>query len=172
MVATYRANLGDAGTATLTLSGNLNDTKFTRLEVPAVLSAINVSLIDRARQGDFTKGTPRNKQIANLYWEPGALTFNLRATRYGEVTQVAAAKAADGIYHDDTVAPKVLFDTEIGFKLEPGIRLAVGANNLFNIYPTVLDKVNQGATGFSYYNPYSPYGISGGFYYGKINLTF
>ena len=172
VVATYRANLGDAGTATLTLSGNLNDTKFTRLEVPAVLSAINVSLIDRARQGDFTKGTPRNKQIANLYWEPGALTFNLRATRYGEVTQVAAAKAADGIYHDDTVAPKVLFDTEIGFKLEPGIRLAVGANNLFNIYPTVLDKVNQGATGFSYYNPYSPYGISGGFYYGKINLTF
>ena len=172
LVATYRAGLGDFGKAVLTVSGNINKTKFTRLDVPAVLAAQGISLIDRARQGDFTRGTPRNKEIVNLYWTLGAVSANVRATRYGEVTQVAAARAADGIYHDDTVAPKVLFDLELGYQLTTGIKLSAGANNLFNIYPNKLSAVNQGNTGFALYNSYSPYGFSGGFYYGKINLSF
>jgi hypothetical protein len=32
--------------------------------------------------------------------------------------------------------------------------------------------VNQCNTGFALYNAYSPYGISGGFYYGKLSFTF
>ena len=172
MVATYHTQMGDLGKATITLSANFNATKFTRLEVPPALAAIGVTLIDRARQGDFTKGTPRDKQIANIYWERGIISWNLRATRYGQVTQVAAAKAADGIYHDDTIQPKVLLDTEIGVRLTDFLKISAGANNLLNTYPSVLDAVNRGNTGFAYYNPYSPYGISGGFYYGKINVTF
>jgi iron complex outermembrane receptor protein len=31
---------------------------------------------------------------------------------------------------------------------------------------------NQGVTGFSYYNPYSPFGISGGFYYSRFTYRF
>jgi iron complex outermembrane receptor protein len=47
---------------------------------------------DRARpQGDFTLGTPRNKFIANVAWEKGPAALNLRATRYGSVTQVNAS---------------------------------------------------------------------------------
>ena len=36
----------------------------------------------------------------------------------------------------------------------------------------VLMPANQGTTGFSYYNPYSPFGISGGFYYGRFTYNF
>lgn len=172
IVSTYKADFGGLGTATFSLSGNFNKTKFTRLDVPAVLAQYGLALIDRARQGDFTKGMPRNKFIANVLWNVGPFSANVRATRYGEVTQVAAAKAADGIYHDDTIRPKVIFDLDLTYEVHKGVKLGVGANNLFNIYPTTLDKVNQGATGFSYYNPYSPYGFSGGFYYGKLNLSF
>ncbi|VWX54601.1 TonB-dependent siderophore receptor [Novosphingobium sp. 9U] len=172
VVATYRADLGDAGTATLSLSANFNKTKFTRLEVPPQLEAIGVQLIDRARQGDFTKGTPRNKQIANLFWSKGGFSANLRATRYGEVTQVAAARAADGIFHDDTIKPKVILDLELSAEVREGVKLSVGANNLLDTYPTILDPVNQGTTGFALYNAYSPYGISGGFYYGKLSFSF
>jgi iron complex outermembrane receptor protein len=172
VVATYRADLGDVGKATISLSGNLNKTKFTRLDVPDVLSAIGISLIDRARQGDFTKGTPRNKAIANVTLEHGPASLNLRATRYGKVTQVAANRAADGIFHDDTVDPKVIVDIEASYEVREGIKFSVGANNALNTYPSILDPVNQGNTGFSYYNPYSPYGISGGFYYGKMSFNF
>ena len=175
IVASWRADLGAGGSALLTLSGNLNQTIFTRLDVPDVLADIGVSLIDRARQGDFTKGTPRNKIIANLNWTRGDAMLNLRATRYGEVTQVAARTVTvdgDTYYPDEVIAPKTIFDLELSYALAQGVRIAAGANNLFNIYPTKLSAVNQGTSGFSLYNPYSPYGISGGFYYGKLALTF
>ena len=101
--------------------------------------------------------------------------LNLRATRYGEVTQVAARTVTvdgDTYYPDEVIAPKTIFDLELSYALAQGVRIAAGANNLFNIYPTKLSAVNQGTSGFSLYNPYSPYGISGGFYYGKLALTF
>ena len=175
IVANWRADLGALGSALVTLSGNINRTFFTRLDVPQVLADLGVNLIDRARQGDVTRGTPRSKIIANLNWTRGDATLNLRATRYGDVTQVAARTVTvDGatFYPDEHIAPKILFDLEYSQQLAVGVRLAAGANNLFNIYPTKLSAVNQGTSGFSLYNPYSPYGISGGFYYGKLMLTF
>ena len=68
--------------------------------------------------------------------------------------------------------------------------MTIGANNLFNIYPPVLKLANRGqtansaaaiaqlglpalgATNTGYYNAYSPYGVSGGFYYSRISLSF
>jgi len=176
VVATYRADLASFGTATVSLSGNFNKTRFTRLDVPPQLSApqvpVSIDLIDRARRGDFTDGTPQDKFIGNIFWQKGIFTSNIRATRYGKVTQVAAARAADGIFHDNSIDPKVIFDIEGSVEIGKGIKIAAGANNLFNIYPTKLDAVNRGNTGFSLYNPYSPYGISGGFYYGKLSFSF
>jgi len=175
IVSLYRAALGEFGSAVFTLSGNFNRTIFTRLDVPDVLADIGVSLIDRARQGDFTSGTPRSKFIGNVNWTLGAFTMNLRATRYGEVTQRAARTVTvDGnsYYPDETIAPKVIFDLELCYALARGVKIAAGANNLFNIYPTKLSAVNQGTSGFALYNAYSPYGISGGFYYGKLSLSF
>jgi iron complex outermembrane receptor protein len=173
VVATYRADLGGFGKATASLSGNLNKTKFLSIDLPPpALAAAGLVLIDRARQGDFTRGTPRDKEIANINWELGRFTANVRATRFGKVTQVVATRAADGVFHDDTITPKVIVDLEVGYKIAEGLKISAGANNLLNTYPTVLDPLNQGLTGFSYYNPYSPYGISGGFYYGRINFDF
>jgi iron complex outermembrane receptor protein len=167
VVATYKAPIGSLGSATFSLSANFNDTKFTRLDVPPVLDAIGVQLINRSRQGDFTLGTPRDKFIGNIFWDAGPASLNLRATRYGKVTQVSTNPALD-----DSIDPKVIFDIEVAANINEKIKIAVGANNLFDTYPTVLKPGNQGTTGFSYYNPYSPYGISGGFYYGKLTFTF
>tara|TARA_B100000378_G_scaffold95302_1_gene75264 strand:- start:858 stop:3638 length:2781 start_codon:yes stop_codon:yes gene_type:complete len=175
VVANWRADLGALGSALVTLSGNINRTIFTRLDVPQVLADLGVNLIDRARQGDVTRGTPRSKIIANLNWTRGEATLNLRATRYGDVTQAATRTVTvDGatFYPDEHIAPKILFDLEYSQQLAAGVRLAAGANNLFNIYPTKLSAVNQGASGFALYNSYAPYGISGGFYYGKLSLAF
>jgi iron complex outermembrane receptor protein len=132
-----------------------------------VLAASGLVLIGRDRQGDFTLGTPRNKFIANVAWEKGPAALNLRATRYGSVTQVNAS--ATGL--DASIDPKVIVDLDASYRLTSGIKLAVGANNLFNIYPNRLPVSLQGS-GFSQYNTYSPYGVSGGFYYAKVAFTF
>jgi iron complex outermembrane receptor protein len=168
IVGTYRASLGDFGTANLSLSANFNETIFTRVDsVPAVLAGAGLVLIGRDRQGDFTKGTPRNKIIANVAWEKGPATFNLRATRYGSVTQMNAS--ATGL--DATIDPKVILDLDASYKITDGIKLAVGANNLLNTYPNTLPASLQG-NGFTLYNAYSPYGVSGGFYYARASFSF
>lgn len=168
IVGTYRQNLGALGSATFSLSANFNKTVFTHVDsVPDELAAAGLELLGRDRIGDFTKGTPRNKFIANILWTMDPLTVNLRATRYGEVTQVNRSGAA----YDQTIDPKVVFDLELGYRIGKGIKASVGANNLFNVYPNKL-PYNLSSSGFAKYNAYSPYGTSGGFYYGRLSFDF
>ncbi|MFC3440990.1 TonB-dependent receptor plug domain-containing protein [Sphingobium rhizovicinum] len=188
IVSTYRAGLGDLGTATISLSANINKTIFTHIDpVPAPIAASGLPLIGRAKIGDLSEGTPRNKLIANILWEGSRLVMNLRATRYGKIVQRASAT----VYHqadftacpvqavsatcfrdyvDETLAPKTIIDLELGYRLAKGVKLSVGANNLLNTYPNKLKPVNR--TVGNLYNSYAPYGISGGFYYGRFNLDF
>ncbi|KMS58513.1 TonB-dependent receptor plug domain-containing protein [Sphingobium cupriresistens] len=188
IVGTYRAGLGDMGLATISLSANFNKTIFTHIDpVPGPIAASGLALIGRTKQGDLTEGTPRDKFIANVLWEKDDFNMNLRATRFGKIVQRANATAfhtADFTacavnvvsdvcfrdYVDEELKPKVIVDLEIGYKLTKGVKLSVGANNLLNTYPNKLKPVNQ-FVGFLY-NAYAPYGISGGFYYGRLNLEF
>ena len=50
------------------------------------------------------------------------------------------------------------------------MRVSLGADNLFNIYPdkhTVTD-----VSGGSYYSSISPFGSYGAFYYSRLNIDF
>ena len=72
-------------------------------------------------------------------------------------------------------------DLELGLKATENIKLSIGANNLFNKYPTKRSyeyiRAAQLASGSSSYasNVYptiSPYGINGGYYYGRVTVKF
>jgi iron complex outermembrane receptor protein len=168
IVGTYRADLSDLGSANLGLSANINRTAFTHVDQPpAALATAGLVLIGRSKQGDFTKGTPRDKLIANINWVRETLSLNLRATRYGRITQVhPTTPSLDAIIH-----PRIIVDLEAGVDLSAAIRLSAGANNLFNTYPDKLLPTLQN-NGFALYNQYSPYGVSGGFYYAKATFAF
>lgn len=186
IVSTYRMGLGDMGSATFSLSANFNKTIFTHIDpVPAQIAASGLALIGRSKIGDLSEGTPRSKFIANILWDWDDFNLNLRATRYGKITQRASAMvrhtpdfqscAVVGPnctlgYVDEGLKPKVIIDLELGYELTKGVKLSLGANNLFNTYPNKLKPVNQ--LSGSLYNAYAPYGISGGFYYGRMNLEF
>ena len=57
-----------------------------------------------------------------------------------------------------------------GLLASPNVGIAVGANNLFDIYPDPLTIANNstGAVAFPYY---SPFGFNGRYLYGRINVT-
>src|SRR3546814_18260957 len=73
----------------------------------------------------FTKGTPRDKFIANMFWTRGPASLNLRATRYGKVTMVHPTTPS----LDAEIDPKVIFDMDLGMELRKGIKLTAGAND-------------------------------------------
>ncbi len=171
-VIDYKKSFDGMGSFRWTLSGNLNKTKFLRITPPTPnLAAAGLLLVDRVRVGDFTVGNPRNKFIFATNWNIWRFDTTLRLTKYGSVISTASV-AAGGAPFDETVAPTMTVDLDTTFKVTEKFGVTVGANNLLNVYPDVVIPGNRGATSFSYYNQYSPYGVTGGFYYLRATYAF
>ena len=70
-------------------------------------------------------------------------------------------------------------DLEVAYQVTSSLKLSLGANNLFNTYP---DKKNSALlaeyrshndnTAVAIYPGFSPFGINGGYYYGKLSFNF
>ena len=109
-------------------------------------------------------------------------TVNLRETIYGDVHQwvsPAGTCAGPGAYYE-TVPWTPITNLEVGYALTPHLKLAAGANNLFNIYPTKVPYCPAAGTTCDgqqevlVYNApavISPFGIDGGYYYGRISYA-
>lgn len=168
LVADYTTYFGDFGSVRWTFSANHNKSKFDRIvSPPPALAAAGLVYIDRVKVGDLTVGTPKDKYILGADWTLGKFDANLRLTRYGEVIQRTSLAA-----NDETVSPKLIVDLDLSYEASDAITVSVGANNLLDAYPDAVRAANRGTPAFAYYNQYSPYGISGGFYYARLAARF
>ena len=138
---------------------------------PLFLAAAGIILIDRSRIGDLTLGNPREKFIFSTEYMLGKFDGTLRVNGYGSVVSVASV-AAGGAAADTTVSAAATVDLDLAYKVTNKLTLSIGGNNLLNRYPNVVPPIDRGATGFTYTNQYSPFGIAGGFYYGKLTYAF
>jgi iron complex outermembrane receptor protein len=171
LVADYRSDFGDYGRVKWTVSANFNTTKFDRVTPPPpTLAAAGLVLVGRGQIGNFTVGTPRNKQIASAEWSREKFTVNLRVTRYGKVIQRNSLNP--GL--DETVSPTGIVDLDVAYDWSESIRLSGGANNLTDVRPDIVQPAARGAASgpFTYFNQFSPFGIAGGFYYAKVAVKF
>lgn len=80
---------------------------------------------------------------------------------YGSfAAQIAAAT--------DTYDPKVVTDLALGFKLSDNLKLNIGSNNLFNVYPNQQDDWSESG---GYWDAVQM-GFSGAYYYTRLNFNF
>lgn len=167
VVATYAVPEFGLGNFRLTAGYNYNETTITQR---AVLPTVpNLTLFGRVESLRLTDGQPRDKLNLSLDWSLGPVSATVRTNRYGSVL-VAGNTAAT----DFTLTPKWVTDMEVRAKVYQGIELAVGADNVFDIYP---DRVPAGGAfgvnGFFLpYSSLSPFGFSGRFLYGRISAAF
>ena len=170
-VTDYRTDFGAYGSVKWTFSANFNKTKFDRITPPPpTLAAAGLVLVGRAQRGNFTVGTPRNKQIASAEWTIDRLTATVRVTRYGKVIQRNSVNPN----LDETVSPTGIVDLDLTWAFSDTLKASIGANNLLDTLPDIVQPANRGAaTGpFTYFNQFSPFGIAGGFYYAKVGVKF
>jgi iron complex outermembrane receptor protein len=72
-----------------------------------------------------------------------------------------------------TFSPKTLFDADLGYQFTKNFQLTIGADNIFNTFPDQNTKPNNISLGrFIYNRNVTQFGLNGGFYYGKLELTF
>ncbi|WP_410211045.1 TonB-dependent receptor plug domain-containing protein [Aquirhabdus sp.] len=168
VVAEYLQPLDEYGQVKWSLAFNQNTTEILDLKkTPAALASLGsgYSLFDRQQQLDLTKATPKNKLIVSGNYSIGDWAVNLAFSRYGKYTE-GAVNAVD----DRTYAPKWITDLDVAYKLSEKATFAIGANNVFNIYPSEVGI--KAWAGTYQYGMFSPYGFAGGFYYSRLSLKF
>ncbi len=184
--ATYSSDFEEYGHVDWSLGFNYNKTEVTKINaLPATVTNTlfgQTEFLNANALSGLLTSTPREKAILQAYWTKGQWSVNLRETIYGEASQLTSFNGSgDGASAFKEVIPATgITDLEVAYKITPQVKLSIGANNLFNQFPPKTPEGNNGGTiepvngalvsGVPY--GFSPYGINGGYYYGRVTFTF
>ena len=122
----------------------------------------------RAAKNRLEDPIPHQKGYLAVRYAADGLSALVRANYYGQ-----ALFKPDNAANDETFGAKVLFDVDLGYQANKNVYFAIGADNLFDTFPDMQTKdanINFGR--FIYSRNVSQFGMNGGFYYGKLQLTF
>ncbi|MBC7660271.1 MAG: TonB-dependent receptor [Chitinophagaceae bacterium] len=167
-VMDYNLNLGTGRRMMFLGSYSYNRTHIETIHNPqGVASGV---VFSEAQSVLMEEGQPRQRiQIGSDYFAPKWKT-GVRFNYYGDVSG-----AGFGGYKQ-TYKGKWLTDVNYGYNLTETLRLDVGAQNLFDIYPDRMKPdhpVRAYAGGsFKYSWETAPFGYKGGLYYSRLNWNF
>jgi iron complex outermembrane receptor protein len=162
-VAHYRWRTQDIGLFDFTLAANLNKIDVTR--TPSVPLATGVALFGRKRIVSIEDGTPGEKITASVDWTGGNLGLTARVTNYGSVNYPGVSAPFDALSGN-----RAITDLEARYEMKKGLKLAIGVNNLFDVYPRAI-PIALNPTGVAAFSNYSPFGFNGRFLYARAGLS-
>jgi iron complex outermembrane receptor protein len=166
----------NGGQLTLTASANFSDTEVESINVPSSvadkftggdLDAVASTLFNREERNRLEDALPRTKGSVSAKWSRDSFTGTIRANYFGSIEYKPTNSD-----NDETFAAKTLIDLDLGLELRDGVRLSVGGNNVFNVYPdqhTVAG--NRSDERFVFSRRVTQFGSNGGFYYTKLSFN-
>ena len=164
-VADYTWRTGGLGTFRLSAAYSYNKTRILNIAPNPAQLGTSVVLFAHQAQSDLTRALPHDKVVLTSDWSLDKWHALGRLTRFGQY--VEAGTAADGS-SDRTFGAKWITDLEIGYDITDRITLSAGANNLFDVYPQKHGLIAYDGSGA--YGQFAPFGLDGGFYYGRLDL--
>ncbi|MGY2374541.1 TonB-dependent receptor plug domain-containing protein [Pseudomonas sp. SDO524_S393] len=168
IVNEYRQQLDRYGQVRWSLAYNWNQTKIEKLQdTPPALASLgsNYQIFNRRLQKDLTVATPQSKLILAANWKVSAYTLNLALTRFGSYTE-----GDNNPINDRTFSAKWISDIDAAYDIDKHFTVALGANNLFNVYPD--KKGIKDWAGAYEYGQFSPFGFGGAYYYTRLAYNF
>jgi iron complex outermembrane receptor protein len=190
VVAVYRTRMPGFGSWSLSAAYNYNKTKIDeRLNALGPLATIpGLVLFGRVEGLRFTHGQPRDKIVLSADGDIGAFGITARTTRYGKVVSPGAASPLANPTSLTEFGPDDIFlkakwitDLELRYKALDRLELAVGANNLFDVYPTrspfgarptAIGGVYPANQEYIPFSIFSPFGFNGRFLYARASVDF
>jgi iron complex outermembrane receptor protein len=180
--ATYASDFGDFGHVDWSIGFNYNDTTITSLKaLPAadVNTAYGQTSILSANEiSALLTGAPKEKAILSAVWSLRKFTVNLREEVYGSSSEYQSfnGTGSGAGANDLVVGATGITDLDIGYKVTPQLKVNIGANNLFDQRPedvrTIDNRPSDSNNVYGEPAQFSPYGINGGYYYGRVTYTF
>ncbi len=185
IVAAYTVpgGVGD-GSLRFTSSFNFNDTSVTELPAPGLLAGLD--LVTAQDVSIIEEWQPRTRFNFGANWNNSNWGFNVQFSQYGEYT-VCEGGCTGADTDTQTFSSKWLTDAQVDYTFDMGLKIAVGANNLFDVYPD-RNNIGQARGGslfdsagnlivespgvFQYSRRSAPFGFNGGHYYLRASLRF
>ena len=175
-VYSYNSDFNELGRVDWSAAGNYNHVEVTKVnQAPTQLSP--QSLLDKAAIASLETSSPKFRINLGALWKKGDWSVNLRESIYGPSSGLSSLDNVT--YFQTKINTLYTTDLEASYRVTKSLTLSIGANNLFNKYPsknnsaylaTAATQLNTAAV--TQYPSFSPIGINGGYYYGRMNYSF
>lgn len=174
VVATYSMDIQDMGNLLLNAAFNYNKNEVTDIiDPPAVLQGAGFdqgNLFSGNELRRFEVGSPKSKLNLSAVWNKDSWYATLRVTRYGETQD-----PSENPELNEVLPEKWLTDLDASYAVTDNVKLTLGANNIFDVYPDTTRELVDDVSTFSRlfaYSGFSPFGFTGRYVYGKVSVTF
>jgi iron complex outermembrane receptor protein len=167
----------DRGSVDWTASANYNKTEVTEVRDTPAEFGTEQALFDKEALADLETTMPRYlvNLGAKLDWE--RFSLGVHEMFYGESSDFDNEPGVD--YFKNTVGAAAITNLELTFKATDSVTLALGGTNVFDVMPDkrnaahrAIQQVNGDNSAVAQYPSFSPYGINGAYYYGKLTFKF
>ena len=169
LVATWAKELGVNGSLALNLGFNASHTSIDDIAPnPPELESLGPDLVlfDRIRRGNLTYGLPDYKGVLAVNWIYDNFDTSLRITRFGDYRSVSNSPA-----NEFRVNAENIVDLHVTYVIDDHWQLSLGANNLFNTYPTRIREPSL-RRGSGQYDTRGGFGFTGGSYFATLDFAF
>ncbi len=174
IVLSHKVQIGE-GTLSTSFIGNINNMTITAVKNGALDEQTFFGERDKAF---LLASAPDSKLTLNLKYALNKFDVALGLTRFSDIElldfQMFEDVADYGSFENqvaaatDTYDAKLVTDLNFGYKLSDNLKLNVGSNNLFNVYPDQQDDWSEAG---GYWDSVQM-GFSGAYYYGRMTFSF
>jgi len=158
------------GKLKLTAAINLTETIITNkdeIDTPDELEQYtDIPLYGRVEQGRVEAGQPQSTLNFAANYDRLKWSYMVRTTRYGTVTDFNTNPARDQTFGIEWVT-----DAEVAYRINNAVRLSLGSNNIFDVYPDKNYKINSFNGIMPYSRESSPIGFMGRFIYARVTFS-
>lgn len=114
------------------------------------------------------EAVPRTKINLTNNLSAGAFNFFLRNVYFGEVTEASTIPANQQVF-----SSKLVTDLSVGYEITEALRLTLGANNIFDVYPDRAEEAfgNRSSGRFDWSRRAQQFGIGGRFLFTRLSIN-
>ncbi len=162
VVARYAMDLGPYGVTRLTGGLNKTRTRVTRIaNTPPALATQQAVLFDRVERARLEEGQPRQTISGTFDHTVNRFSATVHTQRFGAVGIRGVTPNID-----QTFGAKWITDVNASYNVIRQLRLTLGSNNVFDVYPDRNKPINNNS-GTLPYRGESPFGFNGRFIYAR-----
>jgi len=171
------------GTLVVGGAANFSKTTVTGVHIPQSLQdrfaerggdpeLLRTYFFGRLARNRLEDSLPHQRGTASVRYTYHQLTALVRGNYYGRIRYKSDPNASGG-YNDELFRAKTLFDVDLQLQLTRNAQITFGADNVFNTFPDKQkDPANINLGRFVYSRFVTQFGMNGGFYFGRLELTF